>query len=253
MPANTIYSALKKKSEIISKKIGDPSFYMKHRQELEKSYASISNNPIIHKCRTYLDESKLHPAHGISHGEKVALEAGAILQIESDLHNCSNADTEDLLLCVQIAGLLHDIKRNEKDHTIEGSIEAGRILSDFPLADRYKRYITAAIRNHEAFKEVIDSENNHAKLISDSLYDADKFRWGPDNFTSTLWLIVESAEIPVEELYISFLEKVEGIKRIKNTFRTDTGKLYGPQFINMGIDIGNEIYEEMKRYIGGGP
>lgn len=252
MLSNTIYSALKKKAEVISQKIGKPLFYGKHRQELEKSSAHIATSRIIHKCRTYLDEAALHPAHGLDHGEKVALEAGAILQIEAGLHDRSRAETEGLMLCVQIAGLLHDIKRNEKDHTIKGSLETGRILADFSIPDHYKRYITAAIRNHEAFKEVIESENDHAKLVSDSLYDADKFRWGPDNFTSTLWLIVESAKIPVEELHASFMEKVEGIKRIKNTFRTETGRLYGPQFINMGLEIGNELYMEMERYIGSG-
>ena len=84
------------------------------------------------------------------------------------------------------------------------------------------------------------------KLVSDSLYDADKFRWGPDNFTVTLWLLIESAGLSLERLYHSFIEKMEGIKKIKKTFRTKTGQQYGPEFIDKGIAIGNEIYREMR-------
>ena len=42
-----------------------------------------------------------------------------------------------------------------------------------------------------------------------------------------------------------FREKMKGIEKIKETFRTETGKQFGPEFIDMGISIGNAIYEEM--------
>jgi hypothetical protein len=38
---------------------------------------------------------------------------------------------------------------------------------------------------------------------------------------------------------------MKGIERIKETFRTVTGKRYGPEFIDQGIRIGDSIYEEM--------
>ena len=38
---------------------------------------------------------------------------------------------------------------------------------------------------------------------------------------------------------------MKGIEKIKETFRTATGKRYGPEFIDQGIAIGNAIYEEM--------
>lgn len=247
---SSIYPILKNKAVETAQKIDQPSFYLKHKKELDRSSLFLANNKILHKCWSYLDESKLHPAHGILHSEKVAIEAGAILLIESVINNYETSEIEELLLCVQMAGLLHDIKRAEKDHTITGSIEAERILSDFDIEEHYKRYILAAVRNHEAFKKVMDSENRTARLISDSLYDADKFRWGPDNFTSTLWLMLESEGTPAEILYNNFQEKLEGIRRIKHTFRTETGKKYGPEFINLGIKIGNEIYKEMRRIKG---
>ncbi len=247
----SLYSVLKEKAVKTAQKIGQPSFYTVHKNELDISYSNLSNNKMLHKCHSHLNETRLHPAHGIAHCEKVAAEAGAIILIESSNNNYHSSQIERMLLSVQISGLLHDIKRIEKDHTIAGSIEAERILKDFDIEENYKRYITAAIRNHEAFKEVISSEDETARIVSDSLYDADKFRWGPDNFTTTLWLITESTGTSPEELYSIFEEKMRGIKAIKNTFRSETGKRYGPEFIDMGIRIADEIYNEMKHFLGG--
>ena len=246
-----MYSKLREKSLRAAQEAGKPSFYREHEKELEASLSSYNASSLVQKCRTYLDESKLHPAHGIFHCEKVALEAGAILQIEGSAMGLEASRISELMLCVQIAGLLHDIKRAEKEHTIAGSKEAAAILSGFAIQERYKGYIVSAIRNHEAFREILASEDESAKLVSDSLYDADKFRWGPDNFTVTLWLLVESAGLSLERLYHSFIEKMEGIKKIKETFRTKTGQQYGPEFIDKGIVIGNEIYREMHLEIGG--
>ena len=248
---NAMYHKLKEKALRAAHKAGTPSFYMEHRKELEVSLSAYSTNILVRKCRTYLDESKLHPAHGLFHCEKVALEAGAILQVEGSAMGLDAASLSELTLCAQIAGLLHDIKRAGNDHTITGSKEAAGILREFAIKERHKGYIVSAIRNHEAFKKVLASDDDSARLISDSLYDADKFRWGPDNFTVTLWLIVESTGISPEKLCSSFTEKMEGIKKIKETFRTNTGQKYGPEFIDKGIMIGNEIYREMRSMIGG--
>ena len=251
MLKGSIYPALQKKAVAVARKLGAPSFYGAHKSEFDRSRAAYSESRVLLKCRSYLDESKMHPAHGVAHCEKVAIEAGVILQIEKAGKRQPGTALPELMLCAQIAGLFHDIKRSEENHTIKGSIEAERILGDLEMDERLKRYITAAIRNHEAFKEVLASEDEEAKLVSDSLYDADKFRWGPDNFTTTLWLIVESAATPPEKLYDTFLEKMEGIRRIKQTFRTDAGRRYGPEFIDFGIEIGNEIFREMEHLMGG--
>lgn len=183
--------------------------------------------------------------HGLSHAEAVALDAGSIIQVEGRIQHIKGRLISELIVYAQIAGLLHDIKRKEKNHTIAGSNEAKKILNDFQIEDRYKRYIVVAIRNHEAFKELLEPEDEIAKLISDSLYDADKFRWGPDNFTTTLWLMLNSLNMPVETLYKNFIENMRYIESIKTTFRTQTGKNYGPEFIDMGLKIGQAIYKEM--------
>ena len=242
---NPVYTRLKKTAWKISEFLGVPSFYLEHKQELEISRELLKNNVFIKKCRASLDSSTMDSVHGIPHAEAVALDAGTVVQVEGRIQSMSKDVIRELVTYVQIAALLHDIKRAEENHTIAGSNEAKRILQDFQIEERYKRYIISAIRNHEAFKEVLASEDEMAQLISDSLYDADKFRWGPDNFTTTLWLLIKSRNMPLRILYENFIMNLQYIDNIKNTFRTLTGKRYGPEFIDMGIIIGQVIYREM--------
>lgn len=250
--SNQEYLRLRKKALKTAQRLGEPSFYIDHKAELQIALESLKTNILLKKCRSYLNEALMGVGHGLAHSEAVATDAGTIMRVESRFHDLNSKLLEELVIYVQIAGLLHDIRRKEKDHTISGSNEAQRILEDFQIEDRFKHYIVAAIRNHEAFREVIGSENEIAKLISDSLYDADKFRWGPDNFTTTIWLILESNNIPISELNKRFNENMNYIGKIKGTFRTRTGKKYGPEFIDMGITIGNVIYEEMTKILGSG-
>jgi hypothetical protein len=241
-----IYLRLRKKAVNTAEGVGLPSFYSDFDKEIRASEASFAASDVIRKCEGLIDTSKMHPAHGFEHLRKVAIEAGALAQIEGNVRGCPLSEREEVLLCAQLAGFLHDIRRGEKDHTIGGSVEAGKILEGCGMKKRYRNYITDAIRNHEAFREVLPSPDENAKLISDTLYDADKFRWGPDNFTTTLWLIVESSAISAQRLYCSFPEKMDWIRRIKDTFRTQTGRKYGPEFIDLGIEIGSKIYQEME-------
>jgi hypothetical protein len=242
---NPVYTRLKKTAFKISEFLGMPSFYLEHKKEHEISLELLENNVLIKKCKSCLDISSMDSVHGIHHAEAVALDAGTVVQVEGKIHRMSKDVIRELVTYVQIAALLHDIKRAEENHTIAGSNEAKRILQDFHIGERYKRYIISAIRNHEAFKEVIASEDEMAQLISDSLYDADKFRWGPDNFTTTLWLLIKSRNVPLRILYKNFIMNLQYIDSIKNTFRTLTGKRYGPEFIDMGIIIGQVLYREM--------
>lgn len=240
-----VYGKLRQKACEAARRQGDPSFYRAFQQELALSRSSLMTDASISRCKGLIDETRLHPAHGMDHGEQVALEAGALIQVECLMQGGDESLARRMLLCAQIAGLLHDIRRNEKDHTVHGSREAERLLEGFALQNADKRYIIAAIRNHEAFREVLASEDAYAQMVSDCLYDADKFRWGPDNFTKTLWLMMETTATPAGRLYEMFQEKMEGIRRIGDTFRTATGRRYGPEFINMGLAIGCEVYREM--------
>ncbi len=243
--AQALYQKLRNTANRVAQSLPRPLFYTRHRDALCRSDDLLRNHDLIRKCHDHLDESQLECAHGICHCEAVARDAGAIVLVEGDRRGIDGLDIATVIVAAIIAGLLHDIKRREEDHAVRGSLEAERILKKLSVDERSRSYITYAIRNHEAFKTTCDLHDPAGCMVSDALYDADKFRWGPENFTTTLWLMVDGRDTPPETLHRVFREKMKGIEKIKETFRTETGKRYGPEFIDQGITIGNAIYEEM--------
>ena len=239
------YEKLQNKALAMARELPRLSFYEDQSPFLSRAEEALRTDEFILKCRAFLDASQLECAHGLCHCEAVARDAGTIVLIETSGSAMDRAEIDSLFTASIIAGLLHDIKRREEDHAVRGSIEAEKILSRLGMGLRERQYIADAIRNHEAFQETFDRDDDAGRLVSDALYDADKFRWGPENFSTTLWLIVSSRKTPIEILHRTFREKMKGIEKIKETFRTPTGRRYGPEFIDQGIAIGNAIYEEM--------
>jgi hypothetical protein len=239
------YHHLQAFSKKVAQTLPQPRFYLTFGEEIRRSEDLLRNHGMVAACRTHLDESLLECAHGLCHCESVARDAGAIVLIEGRARGIDGAELERLTEAAVIAGLLHDIKRREEDHAVRGSIEAGRILAEVGIDRRFREYVVYAIKNHEAFKQTCDLGDESGCMVSDALYDADKFRWGPENFTTTLWLIVGDRGTSPERLHGVFQEKMKGIERINETFRTATGRTYGPEIIDQGITIGNAIYEEM--------
>lgn len=180
--------------------------------------------------------------HGLEHAIKVAIDAGALMIIENKLAQQPDNRINRRVAVVQWAGLLHDIKRRKENHAIKGSDHARKVLKPYPLDPSEVDDICRAIRNHEAFTPTVKADTIEGALVSDCLYDADKFRWGPDNFTDTLWAMVSDFKIPVVEFMDLYPEGMEKLAEIKHTFRTRTGKKYGPQFIDLGVAIGKELF-----------
>ena len=243
--SKALYQQLQERALAFARGLPAPSFYGSHAQLLRRSDEALQHHELVQRCRVYLDESRLECAHGLCHCEAVARDAGAIVLLEAASQGIRAGETEELFITAIIAGLLHDIKRKEEDHAVRGSIESEKILTALGVDLRDRQYIADAIRNHEAFQETYDRDDIAGRLVSDALYDADKFRWGPENFCVTLWVMVTARNTPPETLHRNFKEKMRGIERIKETFRTATGKRYGPEFIDQGITIGNAIYDDM--------
>jgi len=239
------YLRLQELSLQVASGLSSPRFYRTFRDELRRSEDLLADHGLVRRCRARLDEALLECAHGLCHCEAVARDAGAIVLIESRERGMNTAETGALAEAAVIAGLLHDIKRREEDHAVRGSIEAERILLEVGMDARRRGYVSYAIRNHEAFKAVCDLGDEAGCLVSDALYDADKFRWGPENFTTTLWTMVKDRGTTPEHLHVVFPEKMKGIEQIKATFRTATGRAYGPEIIDQGLAIGKAIYQEM--------
>jgi len=242
-----IYIHIRELARKIASYFPIPDFYQDHERENDLSYQFFEENTVVSKLKSFIaDCIDNNFGHGIHHVSKVTIDAGALMYIEGKSAGYPDDLIDRKVMILQCAGLLHDIKRKEKDHAVKGADAARKILQDYPLKPDEIDDICFSIRNHEAFKSTVEMNTAEGALISDCLYDADKFRWGPDNFTHTVWDMISVRNPPLNDFIDHFPKGMEGILKIKDTFRTATGKKYGPQFIDLGIAIGTRLLEAIQ-------
>ncbi len=254
--AAALYARLQARAREIARGMPPPAFYRDEAEAVGRSLAVFESAPLVRSLRHdlggILDEGY---GHGMRHATRVALDAGALVWVEGAKAGIEEAALLRRVEIAHLAGLLHDILRREERHAERGADLAAGLLSGRSLRVEEIEDIRIAIRNHEAFRPVVGVDTREGALLSDCLYDADKFRWGPDNFTDTLWEMVSSAGLTPETLLARWPLGIDSLARIRDTFRTPTGRRYGPQFIDDGIAIGNELHRllaaEVARQLGG--
>jgi hypothetical protein len=240
---NFVYLCIQYRARRIVAQFPEPLFYKIFKEEMKCSRAMFEADPIISELRYRIKEDlKGNMGHGQKHAAKVTVDAGALMLIEGKRVGYSDNFLRRQMLLAQCAGILHDTQRKKNDHAIRGAEYARVLLKDFPFCTSEIEDVACAIRNHEAFKMLVDINTAEGALISDCLYDADKFRWGPDNFADTVWAMVRFFQTPLPKFLNLYPKGMELIVSIKPTFRSQTGKLYGPEFIDIGLDIGKEIF-----------
>ncbi len=242
---NKIFETIKNEAKAYASQF-KLSFYDHFAPEVSYAREMFFDHPLILRCAEdvlpFLNDDY---GHGVDHSKKVAIDAGALVIIEffhSDPKLCRH-----MVILAELCGLLHDTCRLEPDHAIESAHLAMKILRDFPLSDADKEMIFYSIKNHEAFRPTSSPPNHLSRLLGSALYDADKFRWGPDNFTTTLWEICDYQDWSLKKIIEKFPKGMEIIKSISDTFRTNTGQIYGPEFIEAGLKIGNFIYQKLDK------
>ncbi|MBW1981502.1 MAG: HD domain-containing protein [Deltaproteobacteria bacterium] len=245
-----IYHRLMTESRRIASRYKVPEFYARFRPTRAISRRTFFQHPILKHCRELVRPFLLDNfGHGLQHATKVSLDAGTILLLEGEKYFTVQQELERALVLVQLAGLLHDIRRGQESHAEAGAQAARDLLRDFPLKPSEVNCVAEAIINHEAFADRQVCESLAGQLLGDALYDADKFRWGPDNFTHTVWYMADYRDIEVVDLVEKFPWGVSGILRIRDSFRTNIGRQYGPEIIDLGVRIGREIYQYLQKYV----
>lgn len=230
----------------ITREVGEPLFYGLQGACVDESASLFKGDPLVRKAVAEMESRPDRIGHGLNHATKVAVDAGAIILVERGAMDAPEK-VRRLVTLAHVAGVLHDIRREEKEHARLGAEEARRILEDYDLRDGEQDAIVSAIANHEAFRPSQPVSDADGQLLSDALYDADKFRWGPDNFSDMLWDMVSRRDVPLSALLGRFLKGLEGVGRIRETFRSETGRRYGPDFIDRGMEIGRRLYGELTK------
>ena len=246
---NDAISKLQREAQRIASKHPLPEFYTRFMAPLAIAKKLFYNNPGATRLRGMVEpgyHEKL--GHGIFHCTRVSIECAALIHIETDEDRMKPVALERLMVMGIYAGLLHDICRDEQNHAECGAVEAEKILRSFSLSKNEIACISNAIRNHEAFGPSATAGRQWVQLVSDCLYDADKFRWGADTFTHTLWHMMDYQALSPRDLIGKFPWGMSGTVRIIETFRTPTGRQYGPEIIETGMAIGKEIYRYLLQH-----
>ena len=244
---NAIYEQIRNQALKIASRYPLADFYHDYPKQAEFSSRFFYSDPVVCELRDFVAKNIENDfGHGMDHADKVALDAGSLMAIEAEGSDYPDQFLTHRVRMAQCAGLLHDIKRKHEKHAREGALYAGKVLAAYPFSGDDLTEICIAIENHEAFGEPTGSKTSEGGLLSDCLYDSDKFRWGPDNFTHTVWDMVSYADIPLKKFVGLYPKGILFLGKIKDTFRTRTGRIYGPQFIDLGLSIGEELYRYIK-------
>jgi hypothetical protein len=240
---DAIYEQIRDQAIKIAARYPEADFYRDYPKQVEFSSRFFEADSMVCELRDFVAQKIDNDfGHGMDHADKVAKDAGALMAIEGAQNGYRDPFLTHRVRMAQCAGLLHDIKRKHEKHAKEGALYAGKVLSDYPFSDDDVADICSAIENHEAFGKTGGSKTSEGALLSNCLYDSDKFRWGPDNFTHTVWDMVSYANISVKKFMGLYPKGISFLDKIKDTFRTPTGKIYGPQFIDLGLSIGEALY-----------
>lgn len=246
---NEFTKKLQREAERIAAKQRRPEFYVRFKAPIALARRLYFTDPLVIRLKeTLQDAFQENLGHGLFHSVRVGLDSATLIQVELEANPLAQKRLEKLMVLALMAGLLHDIRRSEPNHAEAGAEEAARVLSRFPLHEDEIECVCRAIQNHEAFNTQAPCRKSWFQLLSDCLYDADKFRWGPDNFTHTLWYMVDNKQMTPQDLIDRFPWGMNGILRILETFRTGTGRQYGPEIIETGLDIGREIYRYLVQH-----
>jgi len=246
---NEVICKLQREAERIASKHPIPEFYTRFKAPLAIAKRLFYNSPSVVRLRAMVEPCYHEElGHGIYHSARVSIDCAALVHIETDSDRMKQVAVEHLMVIGIYAGLLHDIRRDEPNHAECGALESEKILSSFSLSKNEIACVSNAIKNHEAFGPVASSGRQWVQLISDCLYDADKFRWGADTFTHTLWHMMDHQKLSPRDLIEKFPWGMSGTLRIIETFRTPTGRQYGPEIIETGMEIGREIYRYLLQH-----
>ncbi len=239
---------LQREAERIASRHRLPDFYIRFKAPIALARRLYHGDPLVGQLRSLvvplLNENL---GHGLHHCSRVGLDAAALICIETQTNRIERRRVERLMVLGLFAGLLHDICRGQERHAEAGAAEAARLLEGFPLHEIEVACICAAIRNHEAFTIPVPFLRPWFQVVSDALYDGDKFRWGRDTFTHTIWHMIDHQGVTPRELIARFPWGMSGILRIQDTFRSTAGRHFGPQIIEMGMEIGKEIYHFLRQ------
>ncbi|OIN98878.1 MAG: hypothetical protein AUJ49_12295 [Desulfovibrionaceae bacterium CG1_02_65_16] len=175
---------------------------------------------------------------GVEHAKRVAIDAAALTLAEPT--GLEPEERRRLAVLAEMAGLLHDAMRFEDDHAALGADLCLRILRGYPISSEERLYIAQAVALHETALPLAEEGPEPAQILAAVVHDADRFRFGPDILPTTLWELCDCDEGTLEEIARIFPEGPRRAESLRESFRTEQGRRYGPPLLTEGIAMAPE-------------
>lgn len=237
---NNILLDLKNHAKKLAKEMPVAAFYLDHATEMAFAWDLFFNHSVLLRlqedCLAFLYDDYMF---GIEHSKKVAHDAAAIILSEES--GLTQEEKRHLAFLAQVAGLVHDVQRGEDDHAHRSADAVDSILAGYPIEADDVALIVRAVAGHEERTEPSDYPDPPTRLLCQALYDADKFRFGPDIFSTTMWLFCDYNSWSLAETAGQFPKGISAAKAVVHTFRTDVARRYGPELIEQGIKLGETM------------
>lgn len=230
---------LKRRARDLAAARPQPGFILDCAEELSHAANLFFDNPLMQRLQAdalgFLNEAC---GLGVEHGKRVAIDAAALVLAEPS--GLSAEERRRLALLAEMAGLLHDALRHEEDHPEKGADLCLRILRGYALAPEERLWIAQAVALHEIDLPLAEGGPEGARLLIDAVHDADRFRYGPDIFATTLWELCECDEWPLQDIARTFPEGPKRASACVKAFRTEQGRRYGPGLIAEGLSLAKD-------------
>ena len=222
-----------------------PRFATSFAREIEAARMAFFYETLISRLRdealTFLYDDF---GFGIEHSKAVAVDAAAIVLAETSAW--LREDSRRMALLALLAGILHDATRLDEDGEAKAGELSRSILAHYPLTDGERDMVAWAIRDHEIREGYAPPHDPRAALLSAALYDADKFRYGPDIYVTSLWEFCDYEDMPAQYA-VNCLEAAERrLPDLAGTFRSRPGRAFGEEYLECGERLVPLLAEELR-------
>ncbi|MGE4291714.1 MAG: hypothetical protein AB7E32_05835 [Desulfovibrio sp.] len=243
--------ALKKQSCRLARQHNLPSFYSDFAEEADFSSDLFFNNQALLKLQEdsvafFYDDYMF----GIEHSKRLAQDACTLLLAWDN--GLSRQTSRRTGLLAQVAAMIRDIECSDG--------EAGRdkgsafaLLDGCPLTPEEKELVRSACtcRRRPSLAEM--PEGSELRALTFSLHDAYWFRFGPDIFSTVMWIYCDYNTLSLPELVRQFEKGVNDARYASDGFLTEPGRKYGPEILQAGVEQGEIMLKLLREAAGMDP
>lgn len=240
--------ALKKQSCRLARQHNLPSFYSDFAEEAEFSSDLFFNNQALLKLQEdsvafFYDDYMF----GIEHSKRLAQDACTLLLAWDN--GLSRQASRRTGLLAQVAAMLRDIECSDgESERSQGA--AFSLLDGCPLSDAEKELVARACTCRTRPELGDMPPGSELRALTFSLHDAYWFRFGPDIFSTVMWIYCDYTSLPLPDLVRQFEKGVEDARYASDGFLTEPGKKYGPEILQAGVEQGEIMLKLLREAAG---